>query len=56
MKKIRTKRGIIGDSYDSCHFGTGCNTEQSIPELYVDDNIRKHRLPPLQRILRFQRQ
>ena len=55
MKKIRTKRGLLGTLMIAAILGTGCNTEQSVPEMYVDDN-GKHRLPPLQRILRFQRQ
>ena len=41
MKKIRTKRGLLGTLMIAAILGTGCNTEQSVPELYVDDNIRE---------------
>ena len=41
MRKIRKKRGLLGILMIAAILGTGCNTEQSVPELYVDDNIRE---------------
>lgn len=39
MKKTRTKRGLLAVLMTVGLVMTGCNTEQAVPEVYVDDSI-----------------
>ena len=41
MKKIRTKKRLLCIIMIAGLLGTGCNTEQAVPEIYVDDSIRE---------------
>lgn len=41
MKKIRSQRGLLGILMIFGLLGAGCNTEQAVPELFVDKNIRE---------------
>lgn len=44
MKKVMTKRGLLGILIIAGLLGTGCNTGQTVPELYVDDTPRETRV------------